>query len=452
MNPTLSRGRTRLLYSEIRWLMRLRWFAGVIVVALGIAHWWWPGLYGMTYEPVVMGCAILAANGAFHLALRMRPGIALSLQPLLVFASIQIHLDLLCLTLIATWTGGVSSPALPAYFFHMIFAALMQPRVRAYAVAMTAVGGLALCLWISGQWPATGADTIRAAAWVVSLLGTVYLADSVARSLYTREVVRARQIERIRALSTAMRAQQDSLLQSEKMVAMGQLAAGIAHEITNPLASMDSVLQLMQRRPDAPRPDAVATLREQVQRILRIVRQLTTYAHPGRGRLETFQVNDVVRASLDMLAFNRKVERVTIVCELDEHTGAAVMNPHALQQVLTNLLVNALDATASHTAPRITIRTRHDGDWCTIEVADNGTGIAPEHLARLFEPFFTTKPVGQGTGLGLSICARLIREQEGTIAVQSTPNQGAVFSIKLPSAETRPDAKPSEVVTSMVGN
>jgi C4-dicarboxylate-specific signal transduction histidine kinase len=319
----------------------------------------------------------------------------------------------------------------------MIFAALLQPRNRAYVVSLTAVVGLALALWLSGQWPQTREEAIRLSGWVLTLVVTVYLTDSVARSLYQREAAHTRQLARIRALSETMRAQQSSLIQSEKMAAMGQLAAGVAHEITNPLASMDSVLQLMQRRPDTPRPEAVATLREQVQRILRIVRQLTTYAHPGMGRIESLPVNDLVRASLEMLALSRKVQRVTIDTDLADDAGSAHMNPHALQQVLTNLLVNALDATADSPDPRITIRTRREGDECVIEVADNGPGIAAEHQPRLFEPFFTTKPSGQGTGLGLSICARLVKEQGGTIRLTSPPNAGAVFNIRLPVAEAR---------------
>ncbi|HEX2837628.1 MAG TPA: ATP-binding protein [Phycisphaerales bacterium] len=435
MSTSLDRGRTRLLYSETRWLMRLRWAAGVVMVVVGAIHWKFLHVYQITYEPVVMGAAILAVNAAFVALLKWRPGIAASLESLITFASVQLHLDLLCLIVLAMWTGGATSPVLSAFFFHMIFAALLQPRNRAYVVSLTAVVGLALALWLSGQWPQTREEAIRISAWVLTLIVTVYLTDSVARSLYQREAAHTRQLARIRALSETTRAQQNSLIQSEKMAAMGQLAAGVAHEITNPLASMDSVLQLMQRRPDAPRPEAVATLREQVQRILRIVRQLTTYAHPGMGRIESLPVNDLVRASLEMLALSRKMQRVAIDTDLADDAGSARMNPHALQQVLTNLLVNALDATADSPEPRITIRTRREGADCVIEVADNGPGIAVEHQPRLFEPFFTTKPVGQGTGLGLSICARLVKEQGGTICLTSPPGVGAVFSIRLPAVE-----------------
>ncbi len=425
-----------MLYSETRWLMRLRWAAGVVMCLLGAAHWAWLRVYAITYEPIALGLSILIVNALLLTVRKRNPRIAGSVQRLIAFGAVQIHFDLACLTLLAIWSGGVESPVLPAYFFHMIFASLLQPRVRAYVIAGTAVGGLALGLWLSHQWPSDRAEAVRASAWILTLIVTVYLTDRVARSLYLREKARTRQVDRIRQLTATLRAQQESLVQNEKMVATGQLAAGLAHEITNPLASMDSVLQLMERRPEAPRPDAIATLREQVQRILRIVRQLTSYAHPGRGRIDALPLNDVVRGSLDMLAFNRKMERITVRTELGEATGSALINPQALQQVIVNLLVNACDATADRPTPCVTVRTRREAHLCVVEVADNGTGIPPENLPRLFEPFFTTKPVGQGTGLGLSICARLIREQEGTIRVDSAPGEGAVFSITLPAAES----------------
>lgn len=435
MSITFDRGRTRLLYSQTRWLMRLRWVAGTMMMLLGAAHWAWLNVYDITFEPTVVGGVILAYNVVLLAVLNRAPRIAASAARVITFGSVQIHLDLVCLTLLTVWTGGVHSPVLPAYFFHMIFASLLQPRVRAYAIGLVAIGGVALGLWLSGQWPQDRADAVHISLWIVTLIVTVYLTDRVARALYLRERSRTRQIERIHALTATLRAQQDSLIQSEKMAAMGQLAAGIAHEINNPLASMDSVLQLMERRPEAPRPDAVATLREQVQRILRIVRQLTSYAHPGRGRLEILLINDVVRSSLDLLAFNRKADRVNVQCVLAEDAGPAQINPQALQQVIVNLLVNAFDATANHPTPHVTICTRREGEHCIIEVSDNGTGIAPEHLPRLFEPFFTTKPVGQGTGLGLSICARLLREQGGTITAHSELGQGASFTLRVPASE-----------------
>jgi C4-dicarboxylate-specific signal transduction histidine kinase len=142
-----------------------------------------------------------------------------------------------------------------------------------------------------------------------------------------------------------------------------------------------------------------------------------------------------------MLAFDRRLASVALHRGLDEGAGTASINAHALQQVITNLVLNALDATAGRSDPRISISTRREdggeggGGWCVLEVSDNGSGIAPEHLSRLFEPFFTTKPIGQGTGLGLTISARLIRDQGGKIAAASKVGEGTTFTIHLPAID-----------------
>ncbi len=440
MRAELERGRIRLLHGEIRWLMRLRWFAGAAIVVLGLLNALGPRVYPVGAGPVLLGAAVLVYNGAFLFAFRRFPRPARTYPSLLIFAAVQIHLDIGCLMLLTIWTGGLRSPILSAFMFHMLFASLLQPRLRAYGVALVAIAAVSVGLWASGQWPSTPHDRLVGLAWAGMLVVTVYLTNRVTRALYRREVARLHQLERLRAMSARLRSQQDAMVQGEKLAAIGHLAAGIAHEINNPLASMDGLLQLMERHPERPRPGAVATLREQVQRILRIVRQLTAYAHPGTGRLESAPVNEVAASVLELLALDRRARRVRIDRVLSEETGMARMDPQALQQVLTNLLVNSLDATAGREEPRIELRTERQNAHCVVTVTDNGSGIPPEHRARLFEPFFTTKPVGQGTGLGLSICARLVRDHGGRIELQSTSGSGTSFAVILP-ADTR-NARP----------
>jgi two-component system C4-dicarboxylate transport sensor histidine kinase DctB len=275
---------------------------------------------------------------------------------------------------------------------------------------------------------------------------TVFLVDRVSRAMYRHEAVRRAEIRRVNVMSEQLKEHQRALIQGEKLAAMGRLAAGIAHEITNPLASMDSVLQLMERKGgDATiRSTTLASLREQIHRIYRTIRQLTTFAHPGSGEVESTSVNSIVHASLELLALNHSLPRIDVRQELSPDAGSARVNAHAIQQVLTNLLANALDAVAEREDARIAVRTSRRDGWCVIEVVDNGSGIAPEHLAKVFDPFFTTKPVGKGTGLGLSISLSLVREQGGELSVvseQSAPlgggtGGGTVFTLKLRSEAT----------------
>jgi len=238
----------------------------------------------------------------------------------------------------------------------------------------------------------------------------------------------------LQTLNEELKRQQQALVQHEKLAAMGQMAAGVAHEISNPLANMDSVLQLIERRPDRLRPETLETLREQVGRIHRIVRQMTYFAHPDEACWETLSINEVVESALAMVRFDRRLRSVEFVRDLSPSAGEVTIMPHAIQQVLVNLVLNALDAAVEAVQPRLVVSTRREESWCVIEVSDNGRGIAPDHLSRIFEPFFTTKPLGQGTGLGLPISHSLIQRHDGRCDVQSTVGQGTRFSVRLPVA------------------
>jgi signal transduction histidine kinase len=440
MTDTAATRRTSLLASELRWLMRLRWVAGVGVLAGAAVDWTSLGFSDRSGSAAALGAVILLYNAIFWAAARRFRELHLHQRHLITLASLQIHLDLACLTLLTLWTGGALSPLLGFYIFHMVFASLLQPRARAFWLAGAAIAMLAAGLWLGGQWPADRTPALIALGWACTLVITVALTDRVAYSLYRREQARVRQNQRLRAMSRRLRAQQRAMIQHEKMAAMGQLAAGVAHEINNPLSNMDSVLQLLQRRPGPASPETLAALREQIQRIHGTVRQLTAFAHPGRGRLENVEIGEVVRESLKMLAFDRRLAKVRVDCSIPESAGVARVQPQAIQQVVMNLVINALDATAGVPDPRLQIRAgRSDGE-CTIQVTDNGCGIPAACLDRVFEPFFTTKPVGQGTGLGLSISSTLVRDHGGRLEVASEPGRGTTFTIRLPAAAPPVDA------------
>jgi two-component system, LuxR family, sensor kinase FixL len=247
-----------------------------------------------------------------------------------------------------------------------------------------------------------------------------------------RDISERKQAEsELRALNESLRKHQQALIQHEKMAAMGQMAAGIAHEISNPLASMDSLLHLLQRQPSRFTAENIRTLQEQVERITNIVRELTAFAHPSGAGWNTVALADIVRGSLEMVRFDHRVRRVAISCECEDDEPARIM-PTSLQQVLVNLILNALDAMENTPEPRLSIRTKGEGEWHLIEVADTGHGIPAEQISRVFEPFFTTKPVGKGTGLGLSISYSLVERHGGRLEVSSVPGEGTTFRIFLP--------------------
>jgi len=327
----------------------------------------------------------------------------------------------------------VQSPALGFFVFHMVIASLLLRPLMAYAgagiSALMIVGGL----WVSGLGPDDTAQTVMLLGWVVTLLVTVYLASNITRMLRRHRRRVLRQSQRIRLMSQKLRSQQQAMVQQEKMTAMGQMAAGVAHEIANPLASVDSLLQLMQRRGEAPSEGVVEKLREQIDRINRIVRQLTHFAHPAEQQEQELSIDDVVARALQMVRFDHRVRKVRmeILREVPAGHGLIKAKPHAMEQVLVNLILNALDAVADQAKPTVDIRVGQNGRECFVEVTDNGHGIAPEHLSRLFEPFFTTKAVGKGTGLGLAISYRTVRDHDGKIDVDSN-NGKTRFTVRLP--------------------
>ncbi|MBK7403615.1 MAG: hypothetical protein IPJ41_03010 [Phycisphaerales bacterium] len=423
--------RRSLLSSELRWLMRLRWLAASLFLAVAVGEC---ALSGWNSGGFVFGGLSLGLLGYAFLLGRAVRALGPSLPALHRFALFQLCMDLAFLSAFVVGTGGLGSPILGFFVFHMVFASLLLPRAWAYGTAGVAVVMLGVGIEVGGGLALGSEDLLRAAGWAVTLVMTVYLASRIAESLHRRELARLRKNRRLRQMARMLRAQQDALIQHEKMAAMGRLAAGVAHEINNPLSSMDGLLQLMERNPGPPRPGAVQALRDQVRRIHSTVRELTAFAHPDRGVREDVRLNEVVEGALKMLGYDHRIRRVRVERDLSSATGEAHVSPRALQQILMNLVLNALDAMERSESPVLTLRTRRDGAWRLIEVEDNGCGIGPEQLSHIFEPFFTTKPVGSGTGLGLSISMSLAREQGGGIEVASRVGEGTTFSIRVPGA------------------
>jgi signal transduction histidine kinase len=423
----------------LHWFIGLRWLAGAAVLTLALLDWrvlhWYTG-HGAA--KVAVGAAVLVYNAILALVLRHATAASQSTarggnMVLLGLAWLQIILDVVALVLLSLWTGGAHSPLLGLFALHMVFAAMLLPRSMAYGGAavtmLIMVGALAA---LGPHWPLARDEKLHLLGWCGTLLATVFVGSQIARSLRRQRRRLIRQKRALLEMDRTLRRQERSMAQHEKMVAMGQMAAGVAHEIANPLASIDSLLQLMQRKPERLTPESLATLRQQADRIARIVHELTTFSRLDDGQRHTLAVNDVVREAVEMLSFDPRMKRVRREESFGADAGAVTVLPQALQQVVVNLVRNALDAMEETPHPVLRVRTAREGDHVVIEVADNGPGIEPKNLKRLFEPFFTTKPVGKGTGLGLSISYSLIERHGGSIGVASRPGQGATFRVKLP--------------------
>lgn len=421
-----------MLREELRWIMQLRWAAAATVVLLGVLHALLGPLFEHKVEIIAVGLAMLAWNTCFALAAPKRKtqdGI-----PLVAVAWAHLTVDLICLTLLTLWTGGALSPLLPLYVIHMVFASVLLPRGQAFLVALLAIGMVGVGLALTTGWPDEPREEVILLGWVIALPLSVYVVNRITRELFRLEHERLRTRGRLRKMRRRLGAQRRAMVQHEKLVSMGQLAAGVAHEISNPLAGMDGLLQLMERHPDRPRPEAIATLREQVARIQSTVRQLTGMAHPDLGQAEATDVNALVQEVLGTLKFDHRLRKVTLSFELDDSVGMVLLVPRAMHQVLINLVFNALDAMEGSPDAALVLRTRRLDDSCLIEVEDNGHGIPPAAWDRIFRPFYTTKPVGKGTGLGLSISRGLVRGQGGDLTFRSEAGKRTTFCVRLPAA------------------
>jgi polar amino acid transport system substrate-binding protein len=226
---------------------------------------------------------------------------------------------------------------------------------------------------------------------------------------------------------------EDQLIQSEKMAAIGQLAAGIAHEIRNPLAIITNALYDLAEIVDSGNPEVREDLRiatEEMDRVQAIINSLLEFSRESRAERELVDVNDLVRKTLQLMhkyLQNNDVQVITDLPQLDPCHA----NENALRQIFLNLITNAVQAMPH--GGELRVRTsRATADRMRLEFSDTGVGIPEHQLKDIFNPFFTTKSSTQGTGLGLSVVHSVVRRYHGDIQVRSTPHQGTTFTIELP--------------------
>jgi len=430
-----------------RWLVSLRWLACVILL---VTIWVASAVLKVLPNPAPLYLVALGTAGYNLLFRRSQRDWSAGERNVDRNIFYQVLCDLIALSLLLYFADLPRNPFLFYFAFHMIIAGMYLRGRAPYffaGLASVAVGGIMAIEyfgWIPSNPlrfpsdPAPPASRPLDATYLVGVFAA--FASTLWIAVYFTTSIR-RYVDRAHA----------ELRQKEKLLGIGQLVAGIAHQIANPLDGLQNCLQRIGERvkSDPHLTEYVQLMAEALDRIERTAKRVQAFARPHGISLQSTDVNAAVEATLKILGTSHN-ENIRIECEAG-HVPPAQGDPYTLQEVLFNLCTNAI-AAMPH-GGTLTVRTfalgRRDEDQMgsvAVEVSDTGVGIPRVHLDKIFEPFFTTRSQSGGTGLGLGLCRMLISEMGGRIEVRSVLGQGTTFTVILNPAEVaaiKTEARPS---------
>jgi two-component system, NtrC family, sensor kinase len=279
----------------------------------------------------------------------------------------------------------------------------------------------------------------QAQRWTINWIGADHLPREWEVSAYP---IPSKQTKSARAVilwqdRTEERRLESSLLQAGKLAAIGQLAAGVAHEINNPLTAVNANAQILKMviSPDDENYESVDLIARAGDRAATVVRGLLDFARQEHYSFNAADINDSIQKSLDLVHYQMYQSNTKILLNMDYNLPRVVASWEHMKSVWLNLIVNARDAVEHRAEGReieITTRISRDADHIQVLIRDNGKGMSKAELVHIFEPFYTTKDPGKGTGLGLATCHRIVEQHGGEINVVSAPNEGTTFIIRLP--------------------
>jgi signal transduction histidine kinase/PAS domain-containing protein len=564
------------LVEQILWLIRLRWIAvGAIIASALLGRFVFPVLAAPIW---IYACAavLLSCNILYFLAATKKPE---NPRPRdIVLGMVQVEIDLLVLTAVLHFSGGVLNPCFLFYIFHVIIAAIILPQRLSSIVGLTAIGLFGLLelnelyggaflgyypLRVSasgGPWrnpiyslgvfaafsftviltqyltrmiiirmtakeleAARNSDVLKAVINAMSE-GLIFVANdgnvsicNPAANLWKREGAIGNQqqsfedfpppvaqilndvvchnknaapaekaisfetagpqkryveakgcpvvgidekelgyvivgqdltehkkletdlrerTEEITAINELLRTSRIEMAQREKMVAIGQMATGIAHEIGNPLTSISSVAQYLVRRLKIQeQKDQLLVIQYHVSRISNILRRMLSLSRPATGECKWTDINSLIENTLSLINFDKRAHSVTIENVATIDLPKVWLNPQHFEQVFLNVFINALDAMSAkpyHQGHLLKITRALKDSMIEIRISDTGIGMSPEIQKRAFDSFFTTKEIGKGTGLGLFITHNLVTEVDGTVELESESGNGTTVIIRIP--------------------
>lgn len=254
----------------------------------------------------------------------------------------------------------------------------------------------------------------------------------------------AREVDARRQAEADLRATQEALIHAEKMAAMGRMSAAIVHEISQPLAAMEATLsaaEMGMKPPDAATVTRIGKARDMIRRMQRTTKHLKSFARKENAELSLIDLRTPLKSALDLVLPRAKVVGVTPDIQVPQGKVPVMAGAVRVEQVIANLLLNALDAIEAKPDSSVTVTLTTEGDQALIKVCDTGVGISEQDLPRVTDPFFSTKLTGEGLGLGLAICKAILTDFRGTLDIWSAPEQGTRVTIALPIAEKKEETR-----------
>ena len=385
---------------------------------------------------LALGAGYAALDTAFH---RMGE-VFLKRWPLFVSLMESVFIALLCYH-----DTRLDSPFRWYYLLSSICAAIRYRPSVAWITSGMHVASLAGLAWVLGLGGSATAEVEQTAVilfwatWASSSLAGVLRATGSRLAGANLDLQRSRaELERrVAERSDALRASQARVIHQEKMAAFGLLAAGIAHEVGNPLAALSSLVQILRRRdPDPYTAEKLDLADRQLTRIQRTIREVVDFSRPASTIVGRVRLSDAVDEALGIAKYYRRTKDRAITIDVPADLPPVVALRDHITQVVLNLVMNAVDATRE--GGEIRVVGRSGPGWVELAVEDDGRGIEPRDRERVFRPYFTTKP--RGTGLGLFVCRQIVEERGGRIGFESGPGSGTSFVVRMPSAAPEPAA------------
>ena len=237
---------------------------------------------------------------------------------------------------------------------------------------------------------------------------------------------------------TALRKTRELLQHSQLLASLGEMTAGIAHEVNNPLGSILLYSELMMAADSPPEIKRdLKVIHEEAKRATKVMTDLLTYSRREKSTMRRLDLNRILHKMLDMRRYTERIRNITATTSFQDGPLHVRGDASQLMQLFMNLMLNAEESLSEADGGNIMVSTCKEGEWARVSVSDNGTGIPPENLTHMFYPFFTTKRMTNGTGLELSTCYSIVTDHNGLIHAENNSMGGATFTVELPLAGTR---------------